>query len=62
MGVGYSASLEARRGDLLMGQIPVSKKKKMNMGIFSQQQWQTGNFKKKDEDEADDEEIGKTVL
>lgn len=32
------------------------------MGIFSQQQWQTGNFKKKDEDEADDEEIGKTVL
>ena len=34
----------------------------MNMGIFSQQQRQTGNFKKKDEDEADDEEIGETDL
>ena len=45
-----------------MGQIPVNKKKKMNMGIFFQQQWQTGNFKKKDEDDADNEEIRETDL
>lgn len=32
------------------------------MGIFSQQQQQTGNFKKKDEDYADHEEIRETDL
>lgn len=32
------------------------------MGIFSQQQWQTGNFKKKDEDDSDNEEIRETDL
>lgn len=32
------------------------------MGIFSQQQQQTGNFKKKDEDYADNEEIRETDL
>lgn len=32
------------------------------MGIFSQQRQQTGNFKKKDEDYADNEEIRETDL
>lgn len=32
------------------------------MEIFFQQQRQTGNFKKKDEDDADNEEIRETDL
>lgn len=45
------------RGNLLMRQVPMNRKK-MNMGILSQQQQQqNGNFKKKDEDDVGDEEI-----
>lgn len=44
------------RGNLLMRQVPMNRKK-LNMGILSQQQQQNGNFKKKDEDDVGDEEI-----